>query len=75
MSEQIQALDFRVTGVDFSYGNGDISGVRVRFSVTDPTGEINANGRVSASMEEYAANPGLSALAELAKQKFMVEQI
>ncbi|KYG34903.1 hypothetical protein [Alkalihalobacillus trypoxylicola] len=71
MTEQVQALDFRVSGVDFTHSNGEVSGVRIRFNATDPLGEINASGRVAATMQEYLANPGLNALAGLAKEKFI----
>ncbi|KYG30416.1 hypothetical protein [Alkalihalobacillus trypoxylicola] len=68
---ELVPLNFRVTGVDFPYGNGEVSGVRIRFNVTDSIGEINSSGRVSATMEEYATNSDLTALAGLARQKFI----
>ncbi|PAE84983.1 hypothetical protein CHH77_02375 [Shouchella clausii] len=69
----IEQLDVRVSGVDFTYsnGNGVIDVVRLRFNVTDPLGEINASGRVQISKEEYLSNQDFAALAALARAKLI----
>ena len=69
----VEKLDLRVSGVDFSYSSTEegIEGVRLRFFVTDPTGEINASGRVQVTMEEYFQAPGLVALVDLIREKFI----
>lgn len=69
----IEQLDVRVSGVDFTYsnGNGVIDVVRLRFNVTDPLGEINASGRVQISKEEYLSNQDFAALADLARAKLI----
>lgn len=65
-------LDLRVNGVDFTYDNEqDIDMVRVRFTVTDPQGEINASGRVAVTTDEYFSAHGFEALAELARTKLV----
>lgn len=67
----IEQLDLRVSGVDFTYANGNIDVIRLRFNVTDPTNEINASGRVQVSQEEYFSSQGLGALADLARAKLI----
>lgn len=68
--EQVEQLDVRVSGVDFTYNfTEEVDEVRLRFIVTDPTGDINANGRVAVTMDEYVQDPRLVALAHLAREK------
>lgn len=65
-------LDLRVNGVDFTYDSEQgVDVVRVRFTVTDPQGEINANGRVAVTTDEYFSAQGFVALAELARTKLV----
>ncbi|WP_156321130.1 hypothetical protein [Bacillus sp. JCM 19041] len=45
--------------------------MRLRFFVTDPTGEINASGRVQVTMEEYFQASGLVAMTDLAREKLI----
>ncbi|AIC93838.1 hypothetical protein [Shouchella lehensis] len=69
---QVEKLDVRVSGVDFTYNfEEEVDEVRLRFNVTDPTGDINANGRVVVTMEEYVQDPRLLALADLAREKLI----
>ncbi|GAF23257.1 hypothetical protein JCM19047_3063 [Bacillus sp. JCM 19047] len=69
---QVEKLDVRVSGVDFTYNfEEEVDEVRLRFNVTDPTGDINANGRVVVSMDEYVQDPRLLALADLARVKLI----
>ncbi|KQL55799.1 MULTISPECIES: hypothetical protein [Bacillaceae] len=69
---QVEKLDVRVSGVDFTYNfEEEVDEVRLRFNVTDPTGDINANGRVVVTMDEYVQDPRLLALADLAREKLI----
>lgn len=69
----VEQLQLRVTNVEFTYtsDNADLDAVRLRFNVTDPTGEINASGRVLVTTDEYINSPGLVALADLAREKLI----
>ncbi|AZS49227.1 hypothetical protein BpsS140_00034 [Bacillus phage vB_BpsS-140] len=66
-------LQVRVSGIDFTYSEGAISGVTLRFNVTDPLGKINSNGRVDATTEEYMtahfSEHGIEALPRLVAKK------
>ncbi|MBG9785634.1 hypothetical protein [Shouchella lehensis] len=69
---EVEKLDLRVSGVDFTYNQEeDVDVVRLRFSVTDPVGDINANGRVAVTTEEYFNAQGFTALADLARKKLV----
>jgi hypothetical protein len=68
-----EPVKIRVSGVNFIYNedNTAIKEVSVSFQSSDPQQRIYANGQVIITPDEYMTTPGVTALGELAKERFL----
>lgn len=62
-------MSVQITSINLQYEGNIIHNVKVYFSGYDDDREINVNGCISLSAEEYAGNEAIETLTELVQTK------
>ena len=70
MSELIEKLNIRVTNIGFENRRGsETTTVNIHFVGDDPDNEVNINGIIKSTVDEYNEVSGIVGLSDLVKQK------
>ncbi|MDQ0254936.1 hypothetical protein J2S74_002318 [Evansella vedderi] len=64
-------MQIQITSTNVQYREDEVSSVSVSFNGRDPERQVNLNGRIPITAEEYNGNSSLPALAKVVKRKLI----
>ena len=64
-------MEIQITGVNIRYYSNAVAGVQVHFQGNDAERQINLNGYIPLTAEEYAGNEALATLTTVVRTKLI----